>query len=639
MTNLSPFGVRHMAAAVLAAVLMLAACTPKSRSVDYPLIDQANTPTLDISRVELTDSVTTVYMNAFAEPHTWIRIAAGSYLQADGQQYVLTGAEGIDPDSLFWMPDSGKANFVLYFEPMPVGTKVCDFLESESEESFKLFGIDLTGKKTYGEPEGLPAEVRSPALPDSMPVPILESGETTVRLHMLCWRPGCSGDKATLYVNSMLGKQDSHEADIDPETGMATFTFMQDGTANAFVVQDYYGFCNVMLAPGETVDVYADARAGRMFFNREMRATQEEAAKRTPFHRGYANGTYAGINHYMNTVEDQPYYGMNLFTGEFADYHMTSAQYAAHVTGRYKALADSIAQSNLSGLAKDVMMIKLRQNACIAMAQGNYLRVHNYRHVHDQWDRSVAVDGIEPLKPEDAQQVGKLFDITDPKLLMGEDLNFYHAIFSPEVDWADWDNMPDGVVKCMHQAGGLIDKASNGQLTPDDLAMLKAQSIPFFHNVLSRIQQEAQKQMAQLATQICKTPDVANEKVFDAIIAPHKGKVVLVDLWNTWCGPCRAAIKHNEPLKDGELKNDNLVWIYIANETSPINDYAKMTPEIKGLHYRLNSAQWSYLTSTLFNIDGIPSYVVVDKQGHATLRNDLRDHDLLKKTLLEELAK
>ena len=33
------------------------------------------------------------------------------------------------------------------------------------------------------------------------------------------------------------------------------------------------------------------------------------------------------------------------------------------------------------------------------------------------------------------------------------------------------------------------------------------------------------------------------------------------------------------------------------------------------------------------SVDGIPSYVLVDRDGNSKLRNDLRNHDKLKKTL------
>lgn len=43
------------------------------------------------------------------------------------------------------------------------------------------------------------------------------------------------------------------------------------------------------------------------------------------------------------------------------------------------------------------------------------------------------------------------------------------------------------------------------------------------------------------------------------------------------------------------------------------------------------------MTNKDFDIDGIPSYVLVKKDGTYSLRNDFRNHDKLVKTLKTEL--
>ena len=135
---------------------------------------------------------------------------------------------------------------------------------------------------------------------------------------------------------------------------------------------------------------------------------------------------------------------------------------------------------------------------------------------------------------------------------------------------------------------------------------------------------------------ITPTPDVATDKVFDAIIAPHKGKVVVVDLWNTWCGPCRGALEVNEPLKTGELANDDIVWIYIADDSSDIAKYLEMVPDIKGIHYKVTPEQIKAIGSR-FNVDGIPYYILVDRDGKAEGRPDLRDHSMYIESIKSKL--
>jgi len=109
------------------------------------------------------------------------------------------------------------------------------------------------------------------------------------------------------------------------------------------------------------------------------------------------------------------------------------------------------------------------------------------------------------------------------------------------------------------------------------------------------------------------TPKTDAEKIFDAIIKKYKGKVIYVDFWATWCGPCRSGIEQIKPIKE-ELVGKDIVFVYITNQTSPQSTWSNMIPDIKGEHYRVSADEWNYLTA-MFNISGIPHYVLVGKTG------------------------
>jgi thiol-disulfide isomerase/thioredoxin len=128
------------------------------------------------------------------------------------------------------------------------------------------------------------------------------------------------------------------------------------------------------------------------------------------------------------------------------------------------------------------------------------------------------------------------------------------------------------------------------------------------------------------------------DKIFHNIIKNYKGKVVYVDFWATWCGPCKAGIEQIKPLKE-ELKNENIVFVYITNPTSPEKDYAKAKPGIMGEHYKLTSDEWNHLAAK-FNIYGIPHYALVDKNGRvANTHLPHFNNDELKKVLMEQVSK
>lgn len=119
---------------------------------------------------------------------------------------------------------------------------------------------------------------------------------------------------------------------------------------------------------------------------------------------------------------------------------------------------------------------------------------------------------------------------------------------------------------------------------------------------------------------VVKTISVAREvpkstggKIFQSIIDNYKGKIVFVDFWGTWCAPCRAGIAEMKSLKE-ELANENIVFVYIADQSSPKATYDSMIPDIKGEHYRLTKDEWNIVASE-FGIGAVPRYMLVGKDG------------------------
>lgn len=51
----------------------------------------------------------------------------------------------------------------------------------------------------------------------------------------------------------------------------------------------------------------------------------------------------------------------------------------------------------------------------------------------------------------------------------------------------------------------------------------------------------------------------------------------------------------------------------------PLKTWENMIPDIHGEHFRLTDAQWKYL-SDAFKIEGVPTYLIVDREGNTTFR-------------------
>lgn len=107
------------------------------------------------------------------------------------------------------------------------------------------------------------------------------------------------------------------------------------------------------------------------------------------------------------------------------------------------------------------------------------------------------------------------------------------------------------------------------------------------------------------------------EKILRKIIEPYKGKLILMDIWGTWCGPCKEALSHSQEEYE-RLKDFGLVYLYLANNSSDESwkNVIKMY-DITGdnvVHYNLPDEQQKAVEQYL-NVNAFPTYKLIDREG------------------------
>lgn len=89
-----------------------------------------------------------------------------------------------------------------------------------------------------------------------------------------------------------------------------------------------------------------------------------------------------------------------------------------------------------------------------------------------------------------------------------------------------------------------------------------------------------------------------------------KGKVVLVDFWGTWCGPCVAKLPETQSLHE-KFADRGLVALGIHSDQSSDECEAFLEEH----DYTFPVAVDSGKTAEAFAIDGWPTYFLIDRSG------------------------
>ena len=561
----------------------------------------------DITKMELKETETVMHFRVKFIPNYWIRFAKESFLKTpDGKEYAVVSGKktseaesDVELDSLFWMPESGLADLVLHFKPVPTDTKEIDFIEGYDEGAFRFFNI--CDKKTKKEPEW-PAEWKGVkyAQDEKLPEAKIGKGVARIKVKLLGYKPGM-GMELRVGGFRPLGEKEYFDK---------SFPLADDGTATAEIPlrmtrEVSVGVSGVaggplVIAPGQEIALLMNIGEGnnrplamKGFLAKTNMDLNEEFVKLLPKDAQVIR--YEALSQ-CDTPEKRLAWLKDEFDKKIAEVKASDYTTAAKDLLCMEAEGEFVEWSRFfGGNYTNLMMTTGKARIASQKDYSNLLRANDSLLVLSEAEKAYSYQYLDkPTSPCSDRfwtlplsQLDKDFSTRAPWL---NELQTVYFMFS--TDEKEWDGL---------------------------MAQMKYEDCK---NVVTDYQKEQERLAQELAQKesifFKKFDEVKPENILQTILDRYKGKAVLIDMWATWCGPCRAGHKAMAPMKE-QMKGQNVQFVYITSPSSPMSTWQEMIKEIDGDHYYLTPEQYSYILAK-YESSGIPTYAVYNTQGEQTYK-------------------
>ena len=529
---------------------------------------------LEIEKVELTKQQTRLYASYSNMPGQWFRIAKESYLQSGGKTYPIVSADSITLGEKFTLGDNGSQRFVLHFTPLPMKTKEFDFIEGMGDNDFKVFGIH---DSTYTMPAApVPAEYLADYAEEDQLEDLKYGGEPAiVRFKALNYRKGMRPRFTAQYVDL---NDPSEPTDLNfrmSDEGEAEMKLHVGFPQVVWFHMDNFPWgsnCSLYLAPGKEVTVLVDMLKDDTYINNKFVGYKGYFAK---FAREY---------YQMQTQDDRIEMKKTARTVEelIRDYDEFCAENDKYIESLpyEQAVKDWLTQLIYSGSYSFSYYGNPIDSLSKQPAFAEHLLQH---HISGLRDRKAILTF--------AFTEGSRYYVMDKEARgINADLARY-CYYLPKV--------LDG------------QKVEKPLIEDATLSALYDETVRESQKTIA-----VQKEGLPADVHYLDMTDVAPEDILPAILDKYKGKAVLIDVWATWCGPCRMGHKLMAPLKE-ELKGKDIEFVYITSPSSPYEDWKNMIGDIPGNHYYLTKEQYNHLLDQ-YHSNGIPTYAIYDASGKQT---------------------